>query len=352
MLNEISISSFFSGFTSNFAFAAVALINIAVIMVNGWTDAANSIATCIGTRSLRPGLAVIMAAVCNFLGVLVMTMFNATVAQTIYKMVDFRGDTTKALAALFAALVAIVIWAVAAWIFGINTSESHALIAGLSGAAIALQGGLGGINGSEWVKVLYGLAMSTFLGFGSGWLLTKLIELICRGMNRRKTNNFFKYAQIGGAAGMAFMHGAQDGQKFMGVFMLGLFLAMGKADAALFHIPIWLMIACSIIMALGTSIGGYKIIKKIGIDMVKLEKYQGFSADFAAAASLFLTSVLGIPVSTSHMKATAIIGVGASKRLSAINWREVREIVLAWFLTFPGCGLIGFIVAWIFIKIF
>jgi PiT family inorganic phosphate transporter len=265
--------------------------------------------------------------------------------------VDFQGDSQTALSALVAGLCGIVIWAVAAWFFGINTSESHALIAGVSGAAIAMQKGFGGINGSAWVKVLYGLAMTTVIGFIAGYLVNKITEIICRPMNRKRTDTFFKYAQITGAAGMSFMHGAQDGQKFMGVFMLGMFLSMGKADTTTFNIPIWLMIICSSIMALGTSIGGYKIIKTYGMSMVKLEKHQGFAADIASAASLFLTSLLGIPVSTSHMKAMSIMGVGASKRMSAVNWREVREIVLAWVLTFPGCGLIGFSMALLFMSI-
>ncbi len=352
MTGAISFSSFTSELFSNLPFFLVTMITLGVILVNGFTDAANSIATCIGTRSLAPRLSIWMSAVFNFLGVFVMTMVNATVAQTIYKMVDFGGDPRMSLVALFAALVAIVIWAVGAWFFGINTSESHALIAGVSGAAIALQGGLGGINGAEWIKVVYGLIMSTVFGFGSGWLIAKAVQLTCAGMDRRKANVFFKYAQIAGAAGMSFMHGAQDGQKFMGVFMLGLFLSMGKSDSSVFHIPVWLMLICSVVMGLGTSIGGLKIIKKLGMDMVKLEKYQGFAADFAASASLFITSILGIPVSTSQMKAMAIMGVGASRRVSAVDWRQVREIVLMWILTFPGCGLIGYIIARVFIMIF
>ena len=351
MENGLEFTSFLKQLSTSLPFLLIVLVNIAVIMVNGWTDAANSIATCIGTRSLKPNSAIVMSAIFNFLGVLVMTLFNATVAETIYNMVDFGGDPEKALAALFAALVAIVLWAVVAWIFGINTSESHALIAGVSGAAIALQGGIGGINGAAWIKVVYGLIMSTVLGFGSGYLVTKITELVCRNMNRDKTNAFFKGAQIFGAAGMSFMHGAQDGQKFLGVFMLGMFLSMGKSNVEVFTIPVWLMVLCSIVMALGTAIGGYKIIKTIGLDIVKLDKYQGFAADFAAAASLFLTSVLGIPVSTSHMKATSIIGVGASKRFSAINWRQVGEIATAWVLTFPGCGIIGYFMALLFIRI-
>ncbi len=246
-----------------------------------------------------------------------------------------------------------MLWAVAAWYFGIPTSESHALIAGLSGAAIALHGGLGGINGAEWVKVLYGLALSTFLGFAFGWAAAKLTALLCRGMDRRKTTRFFRGAQIGGAAAMAFMHGAQDGQKFMGVFMLGVFLASGNGDAAQFTLPLWLMILCSLVMAVGTSVGGYRIIKAVGMDMVKLEKYQGFAADLAASACLLVSFFTGgIPVSTTHTKTTAIMGVGAAKRLSAVKWSVVKEMVLTWVLTFPGCGLIGFLMAWLFMRLF
>lgn len=327
------------------------LLTLGVIMVNGWTDAPNAIATCVSTRSLKPRTAILMAALFDFLGVFVMTKFNASVASTVYNMVDFGDNPAEASVALCAALFAIVVWATAAWYFGIPTSESHALIAGISGAAIAIQGGFSGINGAEWVKVLYGLALSTFLGFGSGLVITRLVEAIFRRMDRRKANVFFKNAQIGGSAAMAFMHGAQDGQKFMGVFMLGMFLAKGQNQTD-FIIPTWLMVLCSAVMATGTSLGGYRIIKAVGMDMVKLEKYQGFSADAAAAGCLLLSSLSGIPVSTTHTKTTAIMGVGASKGINRVNWSVVKEMVAAWVLTFPGCGLLGFLMAHLFMEIF
>ena len=348
----VSLSDFLSHLFSSPTLAVTVLLTLGVILVNGWTDAPNAIATCVSTRSMTPGAAILMAAVFNFLGVLIMTMLNATVAQTIYHMVDFGGDTHDALVALCAALFAIVTWATAAWRFGIPTSESHALIAGLSGAAIALHGGLGGINGAEWVKVLYGLVLSTALGFGAGFGAARLTEAICRPMDRQKTNRFFRWGQIGGGAAMAFMHGAQDGQKFMGVFLLGFFLAGGQGTAVSFVIPLWLMLLCSVVMALGTSIGGYRIIKSVGMGMVKLETYQGFAADMAGAFCLLLSSLFGIPVSTTHTKTTAIMGVGASRRLSSVNWGIVREMVLAWVLTFPGCGLIGFLMAKLFLMVF
>ena len=151
---------------------------------------------------------------------------------------------------------------------------------------------------------------------------------------------------------MSFMHGAQDGQKFMGVILLSLLLANGQSTSEAVEMPVWLMLLCSVVMGLGTSIGGKKIIKSVGMDMVKLEKYQGFSADIAASLSLLFSSVFGIPVSTTHAKTTAIMGVGAVKRISAINFSVVKEMVLTWVLTFPGCGLIGFIMAKIFMAVF
>jgi len=348
----VLFGDFISQLFTNPALVVTVLLTMGVILVNGWTDAPNAIATCVSTRSLGPRAAIVMAAIFNFFGVFLMTLVNATVAQTIYKMVDFGGNSEDALVALCAAMFAIVIWATAAWWFGIPTSESHALIAGLSGAAIALQGGFAGINPEQWVKVLYGLVLSTCMGLGAGWVVVKSIEKLFRRFDRRKAFHVFKNAQIAGAAGMAFMHGAQDGQKFMGVFMLGIFLAQGQGDVVEFQIPIWMMIVCSLVMALGTSIGGYRIIKSVGMDMVKLEKYQGFSADLAAVLCLFTASTFGLPVSTTHTKTTSIMGVGAARRLSSVNWGVVKSMVSAWILTFPGCGAIGFVMALLFMKIF
>ena len=217
---QIGFLQFLTLVMNNPMMLITAVLTLAVIMVNGWTDAPNAIATCVSTRALPARTAILMAAVLNLAGVFVMTMINANVAMTIYNMVDFGGDSGNAARALCAALVAIVVWAVAAWKFGIPTSESHALIAGLSGAAIALQGSMKGINWSEWVKVLYGLLLSTVLGFALGFLVVKTVRFIFRNADRRKTIGAFRGAQIFGGAALAFMHGAQDGQKFMSVFLL------------------------------------------------------------------------------------------------------------------------------------
>ena len=344
--------TFIQQILTNPALLVTTLLTLGVIFVNGWTDAPNAIATCVTTRCMRVRSAVIMAAVFNFLGVFIMTQLNASVASTISNMVDFGGNTHEALIALCAALFSIVVYSVIASLFGIPTSESHSLIAGLSGAAIAIQSGIGGINMDEWVKVLYGLVASLVIGFAMGWVVCKLVTVICAGMDRRRTNGFFKYAQIVGAASMSFMHGAQDGQKFIGVLFLGVAFCNGMSSVSGVVIPIWLMVLCSTVMGLGTSVGGEKIIKSVGMDMVRLEKYQGFSADLSAAFCLLLSSLFGIPVSTTHTKTSAIMGVGAVKRLSAINFGVVKDMVLTWVFTFPGCGLISFAMAKLFMAIF
>ena len=287
----------------------------------------------------------------------------SSTASTISNMVDFGSDTHTALVALSASLFSIVVYSTGASKLGIPTSESHSLIAGLTGAAIATQNGLGGVNGEEWVKVIYGLFASLILGFAIGFVVAKGVAFLFRKVERRKANTFFTYAQIAGAASMSFMHGAQDGQKFIGVLFLAIAFSNGAPGVEGVLIPVWLMLLCSLVMGIGTSVGGEKIIKSVGMDMVKLEKYQGFSADISASLCLLFSSLFGIPVSTTHTKTSAIMGVGASRRLSAINFSVVKEMVLTnfsvvkemvltWIFTFPGCGLISFLMAKLFMLLF
>ena len=320
---DVTFSTFLGQIVSNPVLAVTVILALGAIFVNGWTDAPNAIATCVTTRCMPARAAILMSAAFNFLGVLIMTHFNASVANTISHIVDFGGNSTMALACLCAALFSIVVYGATASRFGIPTSQSHSLIAGLTGAAIAL-GGASSVNVHEWMKVIYGLALSIGLGFVMGWILCKLVSILFAAANRRRANVFFKYAQIASAAAMSFMHGAQDGQKFIGVLFLG--------------------------VAFGTSVGGERIIKSVGQSMVKLEKYQGFSADLAGAANLLLATLTGIPVSSTHIKTCAIMGVGAVKRLSAINFGVVKDMMFTWFFTFPACGLISFVMAKLFMM--
>ncbi len=324
----------------------------AVMYINGSSDVPNAIATCVSTRSLTPKKALVLAAIFNFLGVLIMTFLSSKVAETVFNIVNFGSNTASNLIALCSGLVGIVIWSMLAWLFGIPTSQSHSLLAGISGAAIALKGDLSGVNLEEWKKVLYGLVIVNILAFTIGLLITKMIEKICKNMDRRKTNRFFEKTQIFGALTTCFMNGAQDGQKFMAILLLGVALSNGITEKASFAIPIWLILYCSLMIAAGAIIGGTKIIKTVGTKVSKVEKYQGTAADISSAICLFGSSVFGIPVSSTHTKNSAVMGVGASKRLSNVNWRTAKSMIFAWILTFPFCGLLGFILTKVLIKLF
>ncbi len=316
----------------------------ASIFVNGWTDAPNAIATVVSTRVLPPRIAIGFGAFFNFLGVF---LTGSAVAQTTATIVELNSGQ-DGLVTLAAAQLSIVLWAVGAWRYGIPTSESHALIAGLMGAGISMNG-LSALNVHSILRVLYGLVISTVIGFILGYLITWLIRQI--GIlfqpNRRHANRFFSFGQMVSASAMAFSHGAQDGQKFMGVLVLALILdGVKKVPAgSSWDIPMVIMLFCSILMAVGTSIGGYRIIKTMGMDMVRLEKYQGFGAEVAASTSMLLATFAGIPLSTTNTKGTAMMGAGATKGLRRVNWGVAREMVLAWVLTFPACLCLGWLFA-------
>ena len=347
---EASIFAVLSAVASDPILGLIILLCLGATIVNGATDAPNAIATVVGTRAMSPTAAIVMAAVCNFIGLVLITAVSTAVASTIFGMVDFGGDNHAALVALAAAMVAIIVWGVVAWAFGIPTSQSHSLIAGITGAAIALQGGLGGINAEQWVKVLYGLVISTCLGFGTGWLFTRLIKKLCERMRRSDVNSFFKWAQILAGAGVAVLHGAQDGQKFLSLTMLGVMLGVyGTAEMSGF--PLWMVVLVSLTMSLGTAVGGRKIIKSVGMSMVKMEQYQGFAACLSACFCIGLATFTGMPVSTTHTKTTAIMGVGAEKRLRAVKWNLAGSMVLTWILTFPGCGLLAFVFTHLFLLV-
>lgn len=349
----ISFADFVGQFASNPMLCIVALLVIGAIIVNGATDAPNAITTAVSTRAMRPRVAIVMAAVCNFFGLLVISLVSSAVAHTIFTMVDFGGDSHAALIAVMAAMVAIIVWGAVAWYFGIPTSQSHSLIAGLTGAAIALMGSFDAINWSEWVKVIYGIVLSTLMGFALGWINFKVIRRLFANANRQNANVFFRWAQIIAGAGVAFMHGAQDGQKFMGIFILAIMMAagLGMSTDALSSLPIWLMLLCALTMGVGTAVGGERIIKSVGVDMVKLEAFQGFAASLSTCVSLAVATFGGLPVSTTHTNTTAIMGVGAAKNPKGVKWSIAIDMVKTWVLTFPGCGLLGFICAKLFLII-
>ena len=340
-----SFSTFLAQAVENPALALSVLLTLGVLLVNGWTDAPNAIAGAVVTGALSFRRAVLLAAVCNFLGVLCVTSVNVSVAETVYSIASFGGGPEAASLALCVAMGAVVLWAAAAWRWGIPTSESHALVAGVSGAAAALEGDLSCIRWQKWGLVLLGLVLSTALGFLAGrWAEGRVRRL-------RWRESAFRALLIPGAAGSALLHGAQDGQKFLGIFLLGTALAQGRGDEQTFPIPLWLTACCALFMALGTAMGGRRIIDRVGRDMVSIGPREGLAADLGSGGCLLLSTLLGLPVSTTHTRISALLGVGCAGG-APVDRRVAGSIGAAWVLTFPGCGLVGFLMAHLFLAVF
>ena len=308
---------------------------LAAEFVNGWTDAPNSIATVVSTRVLSPGQALAMASVLNVVGAMSGTAVAATIGKGIIDANSVNITTVGA------AMVAIVVWSTLAWLWGLPTSESHALVAGLSGAALATAG-VNALVWDGWKKVLIGLAFSSFLGFLGGLALTLAIYWIFRAWRPGAVTRVFGRLQILSACFMAFSHGSNDGQKFIGAFTLTLVLG---GVLPVFDVPLWVIFLCAVTMGVGTAVGGWRIVKTMGLRMTKLDPVHGFAAETAAASAIELASRFGIPVSTTHTISTAIMGVGSTRRLSAVRWGVGREIVTAWILTFPVCGALAWVAA-------
>lgn len=297
----------------------VLLLLFAVILVNGWTDAPNAIATPVAAGVLSFPAAALLAAGCNLLGVVCTASISDAVARTLWAIADFGAQS---LAALAAALAATALWAVFAWRFGVPTSESHALVAGLTGSALAL--GAERLRFGVLLWVVFGLFLSLALGWGFGRLFRRLLP--------QRKDGFYRRGQILGAALTAFLHGAQDGQKFLGVLALILTLEGGG-----FAVPGWAEWVCAGGMALGTLLGGRRIIDTVGRRMALLTPRSGFAADLGCAAALALCTLWGLPVSTTHAKTAAILGAGSDP-----DSRVAGSLGAAWLLTFPACGFLAF----------
>jgi len=308
------------------------LLILAAEFVNGWTDAPNAIATVVSTRVMKPGHAVIMAAVLNLAGTFAGTAVAATIGKGIINpdLVDIQT--------IGAAVMGIVVWSTIAWYYGLPTSESHGLVAGLAGAGLATAG-WDALLWDGWKKVFIGIAFSSVLGFFIGLFFLIAILWVVRRWAPGTVKSVFGKLQILSAAFMAFSHGSNDGQKFMGAFTLALVIGGVQPE---FEIHTWVILLCAGVMALGTSVGGWKIMKTLGMRLTHLKTHQGFAAEMAAASTIELASRLGIPLSTTHTISTSIMGVGAVKGLNAVRWGVTARIVGAWLLTFPVCGAVAY----------
>ena len=346
---DLSLIAFFEQMATYPSLAVILILVIGVTVISGATDAPNAIATAVSTRCLKPTTALILAAIFNFVGLVGMTYISTAVAHTMFSMVNFAGDTHMALNALIAAMIASIGWGVFCWFLGIPASKSHSLIAGITGAAIAMNG-MAGVVPSEWAKVIYGMVFSLVAGYFLGLGTVKLAEKLLSKVNRRKAERGCVIFQDICACALSFLHGAQDGQKFMSIAMIGIALSFGLEGSGGESFPLWLMILCSVAISLGTVIGGKRIIKSVAMDMVKLEKYQGVSASLGTVITLFVASITGMPVSTSHCSTSSIMGVGSARNIRNVKWNVAGRMVSAWILTFPCCGLIGFLLAKLFMM--
>lgn len=322
-------------------FSAAILPSVALMLVNGWTDAPVNIAAAIRSGAIKPFNAILLSAVCNFSGGAAMCLLGSSVAVSIYSISGLATAQEHALPALVGALTSVVIWSLTAMYFGLPTSESHALTAGLSGAAVAVAG-VSEINAGEWLKTLLGIVLSTLpvaiVAFFSAILLERHANI---------TTDSFKKMQVFGAALSSFAHGAQDGQKFAGVLALTAAMCLETSSQQI-TVPVWTALVSAILISLGTLLGGRRIIKRFG-ELAPENPAAGFASDLVSSAALLLLSVFGLPASTTHAKSAAVIGAGATHTRISKNADTVKTMLLAWLLTFPVSAVLSFIFTKIFI---
>ncbi len=324
--------------------AVVGLIFVALTFdyINGFHDAANSIATVVSTRVLSPGKAVIWAAVFNFIAAFT---FGTAVAKTVGAgLVDIRIVT---FAVIFAGLVGAIVWDLITWYSGLPTSSSHALIGGYAGAAVA-KAGWGAIIASGWTKTLIFIVLAPLMGMALGFIIMLATLWILHGVAPGRVDRWFRRLQLLSAAAYSLGHGGNDAQKTMGI-IAGALVAGGYLQLVngSMPIPLWVILSAHAAIALGTLSGGWRIIHTMGSKITKLQPVGGFAAETAGAISLFTATHFGIPVSTTHTITGAIIGVGSIRRLSAVRWGIAGRIVWAWILTIPASALIASVVYWI-----
>jgi PiT family inorganic phosphate transporter len=317
-------------------FLLIIVVGLALVFdfTNGFHDAANAIATSVSTRALRPRTAVAMAGVLNFAGAFVSLEVAASVAKGIVEPTDVTQTV------LAAGLIGSITWNITTWWLGLPTSSSHALIGGMVGA-VAAKAAFDGIKWDGLVnKVLIPSAAAPVIGFLVAGLIGIALAWIIRGYSHSRVNRLFRVLQVGSAGFMAFTHGTNDAQKTMGLIALAL-IAHGTIDADNFEVPLWVVVSAASAMALGTYAGGWRIIRTLGTRVVKLQPPQGFAAETAAGSVLLFTGSVGFPVSTTHTISGAIMGAGASRRLSAVRWGIAGRILVAWIITLPAAGGVG-----------
>ncbi|MFE0458651.1 anion permease [Kitasatospora sp. NPDC058965] len=315
--------------------ALIVVIGVAFFFTytNGFHDSANAIATSVSTRALTPRAALAMAAVMNLAG----AFLGSGVAQTVSKGLIETPHGSQGMTILFGGLVGAIVWNLTTWYFGLPSSSSHALFGGLVGAALA--GGTGVIWHGVVDKVIIPMILSPIVGLLAGYLVMLGILWLFRRANPHRAKRNFRVAQTASAAAMALAHGLQDAQKTMGVVVMALVISGHQTGNS---IPIWVKVSCAAMLSLGTYAGGWRIMRTLGRKIIELDPPQGFAAESTAATIMYITSyVYKAPISTTHVITSAIMGVGATKRVRAVRWGVAKNIVLGWFITMPAAGLVA-----------
>ncbi|MGE5372750.1 MAG: anion permease [Solirubrobacterales bacterium] len=318
----------------------IVVIALAFDFVNGFHDTANVIATSVSTRALSPRNAILLATVFNFVGALTGTAVAKTIGKGIVPPENLAGAHAGTI--LIAALLGAITWNLITWYFGIPSSSSHALIGGLTGASVSALG-FSSIEWGGFVKILIALVTSPIAGLLFGSLVMLILFWIFRESDPHQLNKRFLMMQVLTAISMSWAHGSNDAQKSMGIITLAILVSGGATAAQLgeFAIPTWVIMACAAAMAGGTMLGGWRIIRTMGAKIFRLEPINGFAADFTSASVIFAATSLGLPVSTTHVVASSIMGVGMAKRFRGVRWDTARQIVMAWAITIPASALVG-----------
>lgn len=310
----------------------VVILALCFDFINGFHDTANAIATCVSTRAIRPGIAIVGTAVLNFVGAMISTGVAKTIGGDIVLSANMVNETI-----IIAGLVGAIIWNLVTWWFGMPSSSSHALIGGMIGA-VAVSAGFAALNLWGIGKIVLSLILSPAVAIASGYLVMNLLFAICRNYKPAKVNLTANRLQILSAALMAFSHGSNDAQKSMGIITLAL-LSGGFIGSL--EVPVYVKLLCALSMALGTSVGGWKIIRTVGGKIFKMHPIHGFAADLNSAVVIFGATLLHLPVSTTHVVSGSIMGVGSAERVKAVHWNVAQNMVTAWVMTIPCTALLG-----------
>ncbi|MDD3268335.1 MAG: inorganic phosphate transporter [Syntrophomonadaceae bacterium] len=302
--------------------------------INGFHDTANAIATSVSTKALSPRAAIMIAASLNFIGAL----SGTAVATTIGKSIVAPENVTSLV--LITALIGAIFWNLFTWYYGIPSSSSHALIGGLIGGVVA-EFGIDSVIWHGFFTILTGLILAPIIGLLAGSMVMTLLFWVFRQASPAKINNNFRKMQVLSAGMASFAHGSNDAQKSMGIITI---MLVSGGFINTFHVPFWVVVSCALAMAAGTAIGGWRIIRTMGGKIFRIEPINGFAADFTSAVVIYCASLLGAPVSTTHVVSSSIMGVGAAKRMRGVRWNIARQILIAWFITIPSAALAAIII--------